>query len=139
MTDDTTPPPVASAGARPPGQATVMESAKRTTRLGEFLASSPPRAAAPARIRAPAPIPSRRAKPRAAPVVRRGDAILESLSIAVSVTQAATLLGIGRTLAWQLVRSGRLPARRLPDTERVVVLVADLQVFATSLEPYTAS
>ncbi len=64
---------------------------------------------------------------------------MESLPIAVSVTQAATLLGIGRTLAWQLVRSGRLPARRLPDTERVVVLVADLQAFATSLEPYEAS
>lgn len=59
-----------------------------------------------------------------------------AVPVAVSVNQAAARLGIGRTTAWRYVRSGILPARRLPDCDRVVVLVDDLNDFAHSLQPY---
>ena len=120
-------------GARPPGQVSDMEAATRPTRLANLLASAQPPPPAPPRIR------PKRAPRRAAPALLTASATADASPVAVSVPKAAELLGIGRTLAWQLVRSGRLPARRLPGTERVVVLVTDLQAFATSLEPYKAS
>lgn len=54
--------------------------------------------------------------------------------IAVSVETAAIALGLGRTRTWDLVRAGRLPAKRVGN--RVLVSVADLGAFIESQPNY---
>lgn len=46
---------------------------------------------------------------------------------AVSIEEAAKILGIGRSLAYEMVRSGELPARRL-GRKRIVVSLKALDV-----------
>jgi excisionase family DNA binding protein len=45
--------------------------------------------------------------------------------LAVSVTEAAQMLGISRTLAYRLVRTGELPSRRFQG--RIIVPLVDLR------------
>jgi excisionase family DNA binding protein len=39
--------------------------------------------------------------------------------LALTVSEVASLLGIGQTLAWKLVRSGEIPSRHIGRTVRV--------------------
>lgn len=56
--------------------------------------------------------------------------------MAVSVLDASRLMGIGRTTIWDMVRSGEVPARRLP-RNRVVIMVSDLHAWASGLPYYS--
>jgi excisionase family DNA binding protein len=56
-----------------------------------------------------------------------GDKVTERL--AVTVPQAAEMLGLGRTKVWQLVRRGRLRSLRVG--KRVLVPVRELERFLT--------
>ena len=51
--------------------------------------------------------------------------------LAYSVTEAAEQLGIGRTLAYDLIREGRLPSFKLGN--RRLVTKVDLEAFLESL------
>ncbi len=51
--------------------------------------------------------------------------------LAYSVDEAAELLGIGRTLAYDLIREGRLPSLKLGN--RRLVARADLEGFVENL------
>jgi excisionase family DNA binding protein len=56
---------------------------------------------------------------------RMGQVIAEQERLAFSITEAAALLGVGRTLAYQMAKSGELPTVRLG--RRVVVPRAQLE------------
>jgi excisionase family DNA binding protein len=56
---------------------------------------------------------------------RMGQFIAEQERLAFSITEAAALLGVGRTLAYQMAKSGELPTVRLG--RRVVVPRAQLK------------
>jgi predicted DNA-binding transcriptional regulator AlpA len=57
--------------------------------------------------------------------------------VAVSVEAAATALGLSRTTAWELVRGGQLPAKRIRG--RVVIRVVDLARFVEDQPDYADS
>lgn len=52
--------------------------------------------------------------------------VVRALGMTTDVETAAQVLGIGRTLAYELVRSDAFPVRLLRFGRRVVVPVADL-------------
>jgi excisionase family DNA binding protein len=57
--------------------------------------------------------------------------------VAISVEAAATALGLSRTTAWELVRGGQLPAKRIGG--RVVIRVVDLARFVEDQPDYADS
>ncbi len=61
------------------------------------------------------------------------DPNLENQPILLSVRQAARLLGVGTTFAWDLVRRGQIPSVRLG--RRVLVPRAAIERLARSHEP----
>ena len=54
--------------------------------------------------------------------------------VAVSVENAARALGVSRTTAWELVRAGRLPAKRIGS--RVLIRMADIATFIAEQPNY---
>jgi excisionase family DNA binding protein len=54
--------------------------------------------------------------------------------VAVSVENAARALGVSRTTAWELVRAGRLPAKRIGS--RVLIRLADISTFIAEQPNY---
>ena len=54
--------------------------------------------------------------------------------LCISVTDAASAIGIGRTRMWDLIREGRVPAVRI--NHRVLIRTADLEQFIRSLPPF---
>ncbi len=54
---------------------------------------------------------------------------VRSLGMTTDLTTAAEVIGIGRTLAYELVKSGDFPVRLLRLGRRVVVPVADLLAY----------
>jgi len=62
---------------------------------------------------------------------------MASDKLAYSVDEAAEQLGIGRTLAYELIRDGRLPSLKLGN--RRLVARADLEAFVESLRSQQAA
>ncbi|HEY6697095.1 MAG TPA: helix-turn-helix domain-containing protein [Acidimicrobiales bacterium] len=57
--------------------------------------------------------------------------------LAVSVAEAARIIGVGRTRLYALLDDGTLPARKLD--KRTLILRADLEAFLTSLPEYESA
>ncbi len=88
-----------------------------------------PRASQPPRVVAP------RAKK-----VGKGGALPHAVEpFSFSVATAAKLLGIGETLAWKLVRDGKLGSRRVEDVDRVLVTPEDCRAWLAGLKRYVPS
>lgn len=54
-------------------------------------------------------------------------------TLAVSVKEAASIIGLGQTKTWQHIASGALPARKVGG--RTLVLVKDLHDFLEAAPP----
>jgi hypothetical protein len=54
---------------------------------------------------------------------------VQQLGMTTDVETAAAILGIGRTLAFELARTGQFPVRLLRMGRRIVVPVADLLAY----------
>lgn len=55
-------------------------------------------------------------------------------NLTYSVEQLQKIIGVGRTTVYQLLKSGRLPAKKL--NGRTLVLKSDLEKFLQDLECY---
>lgn len=58
------------------------------------------------------------------------------MQISLSINEAQSATGLGRTKLYQLINSGQLKARKIG--KRTVILKDDLDSFMHDLQPYTS-
>ena len=112
----------------------------RVTRLDAFLAEQPSLLDATGRRLEREPSAARRQRSATPPAKASGESVdgTPAVRLALSVEQAAEALAIGRTTAWRKIRAGEIPARVIPNTDRVIVPIADLEAYLDSLPRYGA-
>lgn len=58
------------------------------------------------------------------------------MQISLTIEEACTAIGIGRTKLYQAINSGQLKAKKYG--KRTIILKSDLEVFLETLTPYQA-
>jgi hypothetical protein len=125
-----------------PAGSSARRQGGRVTRLDAFLAEQPSLLDATGRRGLERePSAARRQRSATPPAKASGESIdgTPAVRLALSVEQAAEALAIGRTTAWRKIRAGEIPARVIPNTDRVIVPIADLGAYLDSLPRYGAA